>query len=446
MATPNSAYWQKRFIQLEKALISKDQAYIAALDEAYRKASANIEAEISKWYMRFAENNEISLLDAKRILNTRELAEFRWTVEDYIKHGSANVSQQWTKQLENASAKAHITRLEALQINLQQQVEVLYGNRIDSMEKHLRSIYSSQYYGTGFEIQKGFGVGWSVAGVDTNRVDRLLSQPWTADGKTFSNRVWTHQAELLQKLRVDLTQSIMRGDSPQSLITSISKDLGVARHRASTLVMTESAYVASAGQKDMFDELDVKEYIIVATLDESTSELCRELDGKLCLMKDYEVGVTAPPFHPRCRTVTAPYFEDNFISERAARGADGKTYMVNGDMTYKEWYEKHVLPANPWQSIIGLETSEGNTIRVIKPHLLDQSAKREVDLEAVKEALIDPLHVSEPKQNERNELSVKYIGKQATVAFNPETNTVVTTWRTGKRTAAKFEKKEGGRK
>ena len=47
-------------------------------------------------------------------------------------------------------------------------------------------------------------------------------------------------------------------------------------------------------------------------------------------MKDYEAGVTVPPFHVYCRTTTVPYFDDEFnVGERAARDPEtGKTYYV----------------------------------------------------------------------------------------------------------------------
>ncbi|MBR2742546.1 MAG: hypothetical protein IKD89_03060 [Clostridia bacterium] len=59
-------------------------------------------------------------------------------------------------------------------------------------------------------------------------------------------------------------------------------------------------------------------------------------------MSEREVGVTAPPFHPWCRTTTAPYFEDDFDvpGERAARDAEGGTYYVPADMTYEQWKKK----------------------------------------------------------------------------------------------------------
>lgn len=66
------------------------------------------------------------------------------------------------------------------------------------------------------------------------------------------------------------------------------------------------------------------------------------MDGQHFPMTDYEPGVTAPPFHPNCRSVTAPYFEDNYGGQRAARGEDGKTYYVPDNMTYPKWKESFV--------------------------------------------------------------------------------------------------------
>lgn len=58
----------------------------------------------------------------------------------------------------------------------------------------------------------------------------------------------------------------------------------------------------------------------------------------------YQVGLTAPPFHPRCRGTTIPV-TDNLLSknrQRAARDPEtGKTVYVN-EMTYEEWKENFV--------------------------------------------------------------------------------------------------------
>ncbi|HGS9346880.1 TPA: phage head morphogenesis protein, partial [Clostridioides difficile] len=129
-------YWRKRFEQLEEAQNNKSVKYYLELEKQYKLAMNSIEKDILAWYNRFAKNEGISLLEAKKLLNTRELEEFKWSVEEYIRHGKENaINQKWMKELENASARVHITRLEALKLQIQQQVEVLYGNELDGIDK-----------------------------------------------------------------------------------------------------------------------------------------------------------------------------------------------------------------------------------------------------------------------------------------------------------------------
>ncbi|MDS6285704.1 phage head morphogenesis protein, partial [Clostridioides difficile] len=140
-------YWRKRFEQLEEAQNNKSVKYYLELEKQYKLAMNSIEKDILAWYNRFAKNEGISLLEAKKLLNTRELEEFKWSVEEYIRHGKENaINQKWMKELENASARVHITRLEALKLQIQQQVEVLYGNELDGIDKLMRDIYTSGYY------------------------------------------------------------------------------------------------------------------------------------------------------------------------------------------------------------------------------------------------------------------------------------------------------------
>ena len=336
-------YWRKRFEQLEEAQNNKSVKYYLELEKQYKLAMNSIEKDILAWYNRFAKNEGISLLEAKKLLNTRELEEFKWSVEEYIKYGKENaINQKWMKELENASARVHITRLEALKLQIQQQVEVLYGNELDGIDKLMRDIYTSGYYHTAFNVQQGVNVGWSLMSLDTNRINKIISKPWATDGLNFSERVWgKHRPALVNELHTKLTQSIIRGENPKKLVNDFAKRFKVSKSQAKNLIMTESAFFASASRKDCFNDLDVEKYEIIATLDLRTSNICRELDGKVFDMKDYQVGITAPPFHCRCRTTTAPSFEDE-EGYRAAKGEDGKTYYVPSSMKYNEWYEKYV--------------------------------------------------------------------------------------------------------
>lgn len=336
-------YWKRRFEQIEAAQNQKGIEYYHNIEKQYRKAADEVEKQILKWYSRFATENGVSMAEAKRLLNSRELEEFRWDVKEYIAKGEKiGLDNTWMKQLENASAKVHVSRLEALKVQIQQRAEMLYAYEHDSVDELARKIYTDGYYHSAFEIQKGFGVGWDLMKLDTRRIDKVISKPWAADGMNFSDRIWRDRAQLVNELHTQLTQTIITGGSPETAVKALSKRFDVSKAKARRLVMTESAFFASASQRDCFNDLDVEKYEIVATLDLKTSQTCRDLDGEVFPMSEYEVGVTAPPFHCYCRTVTVPYFEDNEIAERAARGADGKTYYVKGDMKYDDWYNSFV--------------------------------------------------------------------------------------------------------
>lgn len=350
-------YWQDRFTFLQEQMLENGEDYCRSVEKQYRLAMKEIEKDINTWYARLAHNNEISMAEAKQLLSARELKEFRWDVNEYIRMGEANaIDQKWMKQLENASARVHISRLEALKMQVQQHIEVLYGNQVDGLDKLARNIYSEGYYHTAFEIQRGFNVGWDLQSLDSKQLDRVISKPWAADGSNFSSRIWGNKTKLVNNLHTQLTQTIIRGDSPAKAIAEIAKQMNVSKDAAGRLVMTESAFFSAAAQGDSFNDLSVERYEIIATLDSKTSEICQDMDGKTFETKDFEPGVTANPFHPWCRTTTAPYFDDNY-GERIARGADGKTYYIPSNITYKEWMETFVVEPNLSKEMYDLKTN-----------------------------------------------------------------------------------------
>lgn len=341
----NSVYWKKRFELLEQSQNRLGVQCYADIEKQYRQAQKQIEGQLSAWYQRFASNNGVTIADAKRMLTAKELAELKWDVHEYIRYGKENaVNGMWIRQLENASARFHISRLESLKLQMQQNLEVMFGNQLDSIDSTMRAVYKSGYYHTAYEIQKGVGIGWDFATLDEKQISKVINKPWAADGKNFSERIWGNRQKLVNELNQSLTQNIILGKDPQKAIDEIARKMKTSKTNAGRLVMTEEAFFSSAAQKDCFEELDVEQFEVVATLDSHTSEICQDMDGKHFPMSQWEIGVTAPPFHVWCRSTTVPYFDDEFdaVGERAARGADGKTYYVPADMTYKQWEKSFV--------------------------------------------------------------------------------------------------------
>lgn len=335
----NAEYWKQRFTQLEAAQNRKGATAYLEMEKQYKAAQNELEAQMARWYQRFADSNGISLAQAKQWLKGQDLAEFKWDVKEYIKYGKENaINGAWMQELENASSKFHISRLEALQIQTQNSLETMFAQQMGTMKKALSDVYASGYYHTAYAVQQGFGLGWDITGLDQAQIEKVLYKPWAVDGYNFSTRIWNSKTKLIGEVHNELSKNLLTGADLQKAIDSLAKKMGTSKSNAGRLVMTEQAYFSSAAQKDCFNDLDVEEYEIVATLDSHTSDICRSLDGKVFKMSDYKPGVTAPPFHVYCRSTTAPHFKENFdAGERAARGADGKTYYVPDDVTYSEW-------------------------------------------------------------------------------------------------------------
>lgn len=341
----NAEYWKLRFEQLEQAQNQKGVKAYADIERQYKEAQKQLEGQIARWYQRFATNNGISLAEARQYLKGADLKEFKWDVQEYIKYGQDNaLNSGWMKELENASAKYHISKLEALKVQTQHSLEVMYAKQFGTMHEALSDAFESGYYHTAYELQHGFNVGWDIAGLDQAQIEKVLAKPWAADGYNFSERIWGNKNKLISEVHNELSRNIMLGADPQKAIDSLAKKMNTSKNNAGRLVMTEEAYFSSAAQKDCFESLGVEQYEIVATLDSHTSDICRSLDGKHFPMKDYQPGVTAPPFHVYCRSTTVPYFDEQFdIGERAARDEEtGETYYIPDDMNYQEWKETFV--------------------------------------------------------------------------------------------------------
>lgn len=369
MANKNSEYWQQRFGQLENASHQEAMTVYSRIEESFYQAQREIENKINSWYVRFANNNEMTINEAKKLLNSNELKEFKWDVQEYIKYGHENeLNEHWMKELENASTKYHVSRLEALKIQTQQTMEKLFGNELDEVDNLTKNSYINNYFHTMFEYQKGFNIGFNVTNIDQNKLSKIVNKPWAVDEKNFSERIWGNKTKLINELHNELTKMCLTGKSPDESIKYLSKKFNTSKAQAGNLIMTENAYFSQLAQKDCFNALDVEKYEIVATLDSHTSEICKEQDGKVYNMKDYQPGITAPPFHNYCRSTTVPHFDDDFDDEgeRAAKGEDGKTYYVSDKMKYEDWYNKYV------QDEVNLKNTPKNKINISNNEIVKQ--------------------------------------------------------------------------
>lgn len=342
----NRNYWQDRFKLIEDDAYKKSLKFAKEIDYNFRYTLSKIEKDIAIWYQRFADNNVVSNAEARKLIQSRELEELQWNVEEYIKKGKDNaITHMWEAELENSSAKFHINRLEALKLQVQQCCKNMFENITDDFDNFLRDIYTDSYYRSAYEVQKGFNTYWGISKIDNDMLNMIINKPWADDGSNFSERIWgKYRPILVNKLHRELTDCVIRGDNPNNLTDRFAKEFKTSQSVANRLVMSEYAYFNSLSIENSLNDLGVEEFEVVETLDSTTCKKCQEMDGKHYPIYQYEIGVTAPPFHPHCRGTTCPYFNDEFTEGemRAARNEKGVTYYTDCK-NYKEWKEKYVV-------------------------------------------------------------------------------------------------------
>lgn len=346
---PNDPYWQERFESLEVSRHDKSVEKVREVVRNLSNAEKEIISDIEMWYGRYAGEQGVSYAEAKKRLTAAELRRFKMSVEEYIRKASDFVeAETWQKQLKEMSARVHVARLQSLLIQVQAAVEAAYQSINAEITSYLADALQDEYFRAAYELQVGVGYGVSVAALDTKTIESILEKAWAADGVNFSGRIWQERATLVNKVAQIISQGVARGIGAKEMAQQlddvteqVSAAIKTRMSNCERLILTETAFFQEDAHFRAFKEMDVDSYELVATLDSRTSEICREMDGKTFKLSDRQIGVTAPPFHPRCRTTTIPFISFGKRSAmRAARNADGKSVEVPSSMTYREWAER----------------------------------------------------------------------------------------------------------
>lgn len=332
----NNDYWRKRSLNIAKDQIIDTENFVKELQRQYNIAELQTKKDINYWYYRIAQNNNISMAEARKQLTSSERDEFNWSVWDYIKYAKENeLNGKWVKELENASAKAHITRLDAINLQMKNQVAKLLDFQEKGLSKLISDVYTNGFYRTIYEYQKGIGEFSPFSMLDSQKIVELIKAPWSKDGKNFSQRIWGDQGgKLVSTLKNEFTNCVIRGDNPTTIAKMISNKFSVSRSSAERLVRTESAVFSSMATKKGYKSIGCEEFEVCAAFETRTCSDCGDRDGEHYPMSKYLVGSTAPPFHPNCRCTTVPYFSDEFTEDETKWSEKGS---VDGDLSFNEW-------------------------------------------------------------------------------------------------------------
>ena len=420
-------YWARRADARERAWHKKSQETIEKeLARYYARSLAEIQKDIQALYGRFAADNHLSQVEARKLLQGQEFREWRYTIQEYVKQINAG-NTGLLKELNTLAMRSRISRLDKLYSDTVMELDSLGRETSASMKKFLSDAYKDNYYQSMYEIGRTVGLKSPRVVVPSKSLEDVLRDRWS--GKNYSERIWKNQKLLGQTLKQEMVTAVHRGESVEAVSKRIAQRMNVSTKNATRLVRTELNYVENRAALDSIRASGMDYYRFIATLDNHTTPICREHDGRIVSVEEASPGDNLPPLHPNCRSTIAGSLygpEDGHKQEgkRIARDEKGRNYYVPADMTYSQWHDKYVvkaqvLPKNPHAGKAVLvditpESNGGDTVKVYEgekiPHKLASGSKLK---DPIHFNLTDPryLPVEKPDDVERVKKYVKDVMK-----------------------------------
>ena len=333
MKNPSKKYWEDRAAGRMVSYTAKAESTADTLGKAYYATARYLQGEANDVFNAFTDKFELSIAEAETMLKNAP----NKSMFEQMKTALATCTDEQRKQeletLLSSPAYAHrIGRLNDLDSKISDMCSRLANAEIGVDTAHLDDIIQSAYMQTVFDVTKGADYRAAFDLIPESRVKAILSTNWS--GQMFSERVWDNTNALADGLKHDMLVGIMAGKSEQHMADDIMNRCGVGAFEARRLVRTETTCVANMAELYGYKELDIDEYEFSACLDSRTSDLCRELDGKVFKRNSAQTGVNLPPMHPFCRSTTLPVLpsEEDLDKELAGLGDE-----IGADVYFDEW-------------------------------------------------------------------------------------------------------------
>ena len=322
----------ERFLMLEE--ISHEEAIytlnvIVALLVYAENATVSI---IKKWYKQFAKNGIITVKDVEDVLTPSELRKFKSLLARYLEECRRyELEREYIEELEDTIKRNKINGLDMLKIQLKHCYYIAYRQIYNQLDAMVKKVYSEGYFSTIYEIQRYIGRWYEVHGIPEMMLNRLVYIAWNDEGCNIVNRIKRLKKWQIKGI-IDIVTKAIEFERPlEDTLFKISQLSHKEKVRMGRLTRTEQAYYNSLAQQQAYKILEIEAYQVIAVIDDRTSDICRNVNGRKYRLADFEVSVTAPPFHPNCRSTTRPYVKYNLLWNVKA------PYIE-----YSEWKKKYI--------------------------------------------------------------------------------------------------------
>ena len=172
-----------------------------------------------------------------------------------------------------------IERYDAVKQSIYTRLKKLAAEQTGFITAMLKKAYSESYYGNIDDTAKGLDVGINFSILNDDAINEAITARWR--GKRFSERIWHNTDRLAREAQELVTKSLMSGESLTKTARKLSERFEASKYQATTLIHTETAHIHAMADMKAYEDLGVKEYKYLATLDYITCETCQKWDNKV---------------------------------------------------------------------------------------------------------------------------------------------------------------------
>ena len=296
MKLQSSAYWKKRTDEIMAYVDRTDIDFFDELQKIYTEGRQNVQKEIYAFYAQYAKENQITMQEAQKRLTREDLSDYRANAEKYFKQ--AEKDPDLLKRLNEQYRAGKVTRLEALELNLEWQ--------LGKMNQTLQKSFNSYLKDTAQYAYKKIAGGNSSSTLNKPALEQLVKTPF--NGKNYSSSLWGNTDDLAVDLKQTLKNGFIRGQGPADMARELRKKYNVARSRSEAIIRTDGTNIINNAAAKRYMEFGLTKYKILVHLDNRTTDICKKIkaDDETFLFEEYQPGETAPPFHVNCRSGIVP--------------------------------------------------------------------------------------------------------------------------------------------
>jgi len=395
----------------------------------------------------------------------KEILQLRLDAEDDV---IAELEKQYRVALNDINRKIRLLQSDELtqskiyQIEYQKALkgqiegilEKMHGDEFSTIQKYLHDCYEDAFIGTVYDMA-GQGIPLIMPIDQAAAVKAIMTDSKVSGG--LYNALGVDVKGLKKAIRQEITRGIATGQTYSDIARNISEVSKAPFARAKTIARTEGHRIQQASTMDAQEKAKAKGADVLkqwdSTMDGATRPIHRRLDGQIREVDEpFEMGGKkamypggfgdpAEDCNCRCASLTRARWgldeaELQTLKDRAAYFGLDKTEDFND---FKTKYLKAAKEPLENTEKSGRMKVDIQLFADKTKHAAERAVQRDVSDSAIDDALKNPLFTGEVVTDDQGRKSVKLIGREVTVIQNPDSEEVITTWKTSARIRKKYE-------